>query len=423
MGKIYYDMGILGSDEVMEISATELVGEYVGRTGPKTQQQLEKALGKVLFIDEAYRLAEGHFSKEAIDEIVDRLTKPDFARRLIVILAGYDHDMERLMGVNRGLRSRFPDSVNFRSLQPQDCFSLLISLLAREPFLDISSLQIPQESFAREAIARFDILTKLGDWANARDVETLAKSITRDQLFNADSTSDALLVLTEEDVLTALEEMLQERRRRVALAARASMDRMSPALPSVQQVLDSQSLKPPALPIINTPATTVAQDLSEDVQMEEVSINDVTERRDAGVPDEVWARLEFDKRRTDEEEQHYEEIVTRQTALEQAIDEPEEVDMDGTSDDQSSDDLEAMRRLEHERLAREVSRRQREEELETLRRKRAELEREREKERKVQRKLRDMGVCVAGFRWIKQASGYRCAGGSHYVSNESLDAL
>ena len=80
MGKIYYDMGILESDEVIEISATELVGQFVGQTGPKTQQQLEKALGKVLFVDEAYRLAEGNFAKEAIDEIVDRLTKPDFAQ-------------------------------------------------------------------------------------------------------------------------------------------------------------------------------------------------------------------------------------------------------------------------------------------------------------------------------------------------------
>lgn len=217
-------MGILGSDEVMEISATELIGQYVGQTGPKTQQQLEKALGKVLFIDEAYRLAEGHFAKEAIDEIVDRLTKLEFAQRLIVILAGYDHDMERLMAANAGLRSRFPESITFRSLQPQDCLSLLISQLARESFLDVSRLQTPQESFAREGMARFEVLTKLGDWANARDVETLAKGIAREQLYNADSTSDAVLVVTEHDVLTALDEMLEERQRRVGRSPQAAAD-------------------------------------------------------------------------------------------------------------------------------------------------------------------------------------------------------
>ncbi|OJJ82850.1 uncharacterized protein ASPGLDRAFT_509234 [Aspergillus glaucus CBS 516.65] len=93
MGKVYYDMGILGSDEVIESSATDLVGQYIGHTGPKTQELLEKALGKVLLVDEAYSLADGKFAKEAMDEIVDCITKPKFAGKLIIILAGYDNDI------------------------------------------------------------------------------------------------------------------------------------------------------------------------------------------------------------------------------------------------------------------------------------------------------------------------------------------
>lgn len=57
MGKVFYDMGFLAKAEVVERSATELVGSYVGQTGPKVQKVLESALGRVLFIDEAYRLA------------------------------------------------------------------------------------------------------------------------------------------------------------------------------------------------------------------------------------------------------------------------------------------------------------------------------------------------------------------------------
>ena len=68
LGQVYYDMGFLSSKEVVECSATDLVGQYVGQTGPKTKGIFEKALGKVLFIDEAYRLSEGHFAKEAMDE-------------------------------------------------------------------------------------------------------------------------------------------------------------------------------------------------------------------------------------------------------------------------------------------------------------------------------------------------------------------
>ena len=77
MGKVFYDMGFLSEAKVIECSATDLIGQYVGHTGPKVQKMLEKALGKVLFIDEAYRLGDGtnhnSFATEAMDELVDCL--------------------------------------------------------------------------------------------------------------------------------------------------------------------------------------------------------------------------------------------------------------------------------------------------------------------------------------------------------------
>lgn len=75
MGQVYYDMGFLSSVEVVECSASDLVGQYVGQTGPKTKKLFEKALGRVLFIDEAYRLSQGQFAQEAIDELVGILTQ------------------------------------------------------------------------------------------------------------------------------------------------------------------------------------------------------------------------------------------------------------------------------------------------------------------------------------------------------------
>ena len=82
--------------------------------------------------------------------------------------------------------------------------------------------------------------------------------------------------------------------------------------------------------------------------------------------------------------------------------------------------LEAKRRHEEERLRREEKRRVYEEELERLRRRKAAEEERRRKEREAQKKLRQMGVCPVGYRWIKQAAGYRCAGGSHFVSDAEL---
>jgi len=150
MGKVYYDMGFLSSAKVEECFATELIGEYVGQTGPKTQKLVEKGLGKVLFIDEAYRLSDGMFAKEAMDELVDCLTKPKFAGKLVIILAGYDEHINRLMNMNPGLRSRFPETITFENLTPDACIALLKQELQRKkPHLDCTCVEMqtcPQPS-------------------------------------------------------------------------------------------------------------------------------------------------------------------------------------------------------------------------------------------------------------------------------------
>jgi hypothetical protein len=98
-------MGILGSNEYVECSASDLIGQYVGQTEPKTEGKLTEALGRVLFIDEAYRFCDGHFGTEAINELVECLTKPKFMEKIVVILAGYTHQIDDLLRVNPG-RSR-----------------------------------------------------------------------------------------------------------------------------------------------------------------------------------------------------------------------------------------------------------------------------------------------------------------------------
>lgn len=124
-GQVYYDMGFLSTVDVYECAATDLVGEYVGHTGPKTQGVFDKALGRVLFVDEAYRRgsAGGRFAQEAIDEMVGPLTQPKYFQKIVVILAGYKIDMNQLLKVNSGLSSRVPR----RSILPPLRFSYMPS--------------------------------------------------------------------------------------------------------------------------------------------------------------------------------------------------------------------------------------------------------------------------------------------------------
>lgn len=212
-------MGFLSSADVIESPATDLIGQYIGQTGPKTQALLEKALGKVLLVDEAYRLGENHFAKEAIDEIVDCITKPKFKQRLIIILAGYDNDINRLMAINPGLTSRFPESIPFDGLNPEACIQLLTTLLQSRKnklsqklkTVDINSLEQPTAAFKQQLNTRFSTLSQLSNWANARDVVTLAQAVFR---VAVKSITNDFLALSESMVVQEMDCMITERMKR-----------------------------------------------------------------------------------------------------------------------------------------------------------------------------------------------------------------
>lgn len=107
-------MGVLSGGQLIEVTRADLVGKYVGHTAPLTQQVIRSALGGVLFIDEAYSLYRGQddsFGLEAIDTIVKGME--DNRRDLIVILAGYSREMMHFLEANSGLKSRFPNIIEF----------------------------------------------------------------------------------------------------------------------------------------------------------------------------------------------------------------------------------------------------------------------------------------------------------------------
>ena len=107
-------IGVLTGGQLIEVSRADLVGRYVGHTAPLTRQVIESAIGGVLFIDEAYSLYRGQddsFGLEAIDTLVKGME--DNRENLIVILAGYSKEMEEFLTANSGLKSRFPNIIEF----------------------------------------------------------------------------------------------------------------------------------------------------------------------------------------------------------------------------------------------------------------------------------------------------------------------
>lgn len=114
VAKMFQRMGVLSKGHLIEVERADLVGEYIGHTAQKTRDLVKKALGGILFIDEAYSLARGgekDFGKEAIDTLVKAME--DHKNQFILILAGYSDEMDFFLSTNPGLPSRFPIQMDF----------------------------------------------------------------------------------------------------------------------------------------------------------------------------------------------------------------------------------------------------------------------------------------------------------------------
>nr|POE47790.1 stage v sporulation protein k [Quercus suber] len=448
MGKVYYDMEFLASAEVVECSATELVGEYIGHTGPKTQKLLEKALGKVLFIDEAYRLADGPFAKEAMDEIVDCLTKEKFAQKLIVILAGYEQDINRLMTMNPGLTSRFPETISFNPLDTDDCIALLTRLMEkRKNDVDLSILRDSSEPFRQKLQERFSALSQIDNWANARDVSIIQKAVFG-KLLATSNVSTARMVLSEELILQEIDAMIIERNNRtqnmnpgkeyLTMPQHFKNADATPSIISTDSKIGHETrvpdieAKPSQMPVSQVTASEAQSD-------------DDDNSRDPNVSDEVWQQLQRDAQAAKEREADYSRLVEQDNHLSASHAKAGEEELRVRVEFQAATDTlqqqtftegdeearrhfveERLKRIEAQREALDEAKRRAEElriQSELARRAREEAETQRQQETVAQKKLRKVGVCVAGFRWTKQSAGYRCAGGSHFVSDAQLERM
>ena len=436
IGQVFYDMGILGSAEVVECSASDLVGQYVGQTGPKTKKLFEKALGKVLFVDEAYRLSQGHFAQEAIDELVGLITQPTFKSKLIIILAGYEKDMNNLMSVNTGLSSRFPNQVVFHNMEARDCLKIIFKELTKKK-IRFPELEDESSAVYKEMKGLVEDLASLPDWGNARDMMTLSKELISKALL-LDSNTGAEIQLAGAAALDIMEKMVADRKRRSKIPLKPRAD---PTLPEQTFTMD-----PPPPPNISTEVTVAKPEIASrsSTPTSQASRGVATRgrgrggpvnhqaakqaQRDPNVSDEVWNALQAAIRAKDQEERDAKKAIK---ALEQSIIDHrkneeargEELKKSQQKEAEAKDANERaaiLREREKARLKEQSARRAREKAAAELQAKKEEERKQREQEAKAQQKLRELGVCSAGFRWIKMGSGYQCAGGAHFVSASQL---
>ncbi len=122
VGRLYHALELLETGDVVEVTRADLVSGFVGQTAQRTNEVIDSALGKVLFIDEAYALsrpgADGDFGPEAVAELLKRME--DERERLAVIVAGYPAEIEAFLATNPGFASRFGETLVFEDFMPAE---------------------------------------------------------------------------------------------------------------------------------------------------------------------------------------------------------------------------------------------------------------------------------------------------------------
>ncbi|KAH7443538.1 hypothetical protein KP509_02G039400 [Ceratopteris richardii] len=192
LGKLLHMVGVLPTDKVVEVQRTDLVGEFVGHTGPRTRKKIEEADGGILFIDEAYRLMplqksdDKDYGLEALEEIMSVMD----TGKIVVIFAGYEEPMKRVITCNEGFSRRVTKFFHFDNFTTQELGEMALLKMRNE---DMESVMF---GFKLHKGCTADSIAKLLDSETTqKQRETLNGGLVWPMLINARENLDLRLRL------------------------------------------------------------------------------------------------------------------------------------------------------------------------------------------------------------------------------------
>ncbi|MBS4031283.1 MAG: AAA family ATPase [Clostridiales bacterium] len=199
-GRMFTALQVLPKGHLVEVERADLVGEYIGHTAKKTRDQVNKAMGGILFIDEAYSLARGgekDFGKEAIDTLVKAME--DHKNEFVLILAGYEKEMEKFLRSNPGLRSRFPIHLDFPDYTNEELIEIAGVMLRERQYC----LSVGAEDCLSQYL-KSQISSGNANFSNARLVRNLLERAIRRQALRLVGrqvySREELMKITREDL-------------------------------------------------------------------------------------------------------------------------------------------------------------------------------------------------------------------------------
>lgn len=153
IAKILYNLKYIKKDKLIEVSSKDLVAEYVGQTAPKTMEVVKRAMGGVLFIDEAYSLASGNgtsngYNEEAVATLIQAME--NYRDNLVVIFAGYTKEMQNFLNLNSGIVSRIGYTLEFDDYSTEELIQIFESMIKKAGFNVTKKAILKVESIIEE---------------------------------------------------------------------------------------------------------------------------------------------------------------------------------------------------------------------------------------------------------------------------------
>ena len=198
LAEVYYNLGYVKRNKLVEVQSQDLIGEFLGQTGPKTQAVIESALDGVLFIDEAYSIMEHNgtnasYSAECVATLLKAME--DYQGRLIIIFAGYTEEMRKFRDLNPGLKSRVGYEIDFEDYSTDELMDIFEKKVHDKKFkVDKSAKKVVRQIF--------EDAKQVENFGNGRFVENTVQKIIIEHAKNTRKVDDEerLLTFTAEDV-------------------------------------------------------------------------------------------------------------------------------------------------------------------------------------------------------------------------------
>lgn len=217
IGQLYHSMGLLSKGHTVETNRTHLVGQYIGQTETIVKKILEEARGGVLFIDEAYTLMDGFeenskdYGRDVINALLTVLSEPD--PDMIIILAGYEEKMKRLLQMNPGLQDRFVLHCHFDDFSAGELMEMAAQLLTQHNYRLTPEAEEKLNALITETVKCRDEHFGNGRWVHNLVIHGILKNMARRVMSTPQRVADRRLFTTveAEDIIRTGETLLKNR--------------------------------------------------------------------------------------------------------------------------------------------------------------------------------------------------------------------